>query len=1215
MLKKNINHFATKSQVAEKVGEKERIEKLKKTFQQAWDCGFRKFIPCEGKRPDINAINQFLREQFGKGLKELGINLYEIAELVKKEGKEEEWKSFLERCIIEGKNLASYGGYQEGLNTLLYYIDIDDKENQGKKRDEKLQLILDKFPELKNSLIVETGSGYHIWFLSDVELANCNKKGIELRGKGQYVLFPFSIHPSSGKIYEIKSGSVDNLVKLSKAVSLSEAISQGFIEIDGKNIERGITEKTITEKAGAKTKTETETKTGTGTGTGANFSFLISDEKYEWLKEKLKEKHYELWKVLEFGYEGESVFVGQKKEFDRSNYEIALARALFEICYQEGLYLRYSDDEIKQLVASFLERIPYYKVFGNREITKVRERGEKYLIRTIEKAFNFFQKKLPLTDYLRGEIERFASSCIREFFERVLKDNGEFFEGVHLNLVPGAGKTTALINHIVQLKREGKIGGEAKQRVILVFLTKELAGEVRGKLEKEGVRVLFLKGRDSENCLQFSNEFRRRLADMGGNHSFYCNFVCEMRNKCDYMNQQKKVQAIKGILRGQSEYIDFGLSEIADVIITTYDYFCEWYELLLSISKIVVFDDVVPQAKAIEVPNTEIVRTYKLIQQNYERLKNLKFQVDKVLNVLDNLKNDNLKEVIDFDDNELRKILEEVLSLREQDIEKIPNFHIAELLGYIKRFGIVKSQDGKSFIYYKFKQFERRFHSLWLGWTKRSDLIQLALPKTISFKVVEKNVDVVYRNVIDIEIENVPEATFRNLKKEKAVREVISLVKRKIEEIQKDKKILVAVPSEIEKEIKRLVGGRENISIIHYWGSETKGVNKFEDYDVAILVALPIPNVYQIRARNRFLNQIAEEKGVELIEDIATDVKEHIWQIINRLRVFRKDYKQVKVYVIGKFEGKNNTIGFAVKKFLSSFQDDDEQQQNQIERLGVGYEVYKETGGVIPKILCFEKQAKKIGYCSSEAKIFLFDLKNRFPYFSFLPADDGSIYKEYASNIKAYYKVCKTLQKLEQLESKRMKVLELRIQRKGKRNEVEMDIVKTEIWGVVGDLDEFRKKLYEKTGILIYAVVGDDGKEQKILDNWTFEKIKELELIKERFNKLNHLPPVSIEHQATDEQPKQIRLTPQIKEKLKIKLKLIDEYQKAIEVGLKQNKEIQKKYNELKAEYERRLQNDKNKTLMDYQDLVLGFAELLEEIWAEHNAKKLISKLGAYDTS
>jgi hypothetical protein len=97
---------------------------------------------------------------------------------------------------------------------ILYYIDIDDKENHGKKKDEKLQLILDKFPELKNTLIVETGSGYHIWFLSDVELRNfSNRKGIELRGEGLYVLFPFSRHPS-GKIYEIKSGSVENLVKL-----------------------------------------------------------------------------------------------------------------------------------------------------------------------------------------------------------------------------------------------------------------------------------------------------------------------------------------------------------------------------------------------------------------------------------------------------------------------------------------------------------------------------------------------------------------------------------------------------------------------------------------------------------------------------------------------------------------------------------------------------------------------------------------------------------------------------------------------------------------------------------------------------------------------------------------------------------------------------------------------------------------------------------------
>jgi hypothetical protein len=40
-----------------------------------------------------------LKQQFGKTLKELGINLYDIWELVQKEGKEKEWKSFLERVL------------------------------------------------------------------------------------------------------------------------------------------------------------------------------------------------------------------------------------------------------------------------------------------------------------------------------------------------------------------------------------------------------------------------------------------------------------------------------------------------------------------------------------------------------------------------------------------------------------------------------------------------------------------------------------------------------------------------------------------------------------------------------------------------------------------------------------------------------------------------------------------------------------------------------------------------------------------------------------------------------------------------------------------------------------------------------------------------------------------------------------------------------------
>jgi hypothetical protein len=64
-----------------------------------------------------------------------------------------------------------------------------------------------------------------------------------------------------------------------------------------------------------------------------------------------------------------------------------------------------------------------------------------------------------------------------------------------------------------------------------------------------------------------------------------------------------------------------------------------------------------------------------------------------------------------------------------------------------------------------------------------------------------------------------------------------------------------------------------------------------------------------------------------------------------------------------------------------------------------------------------------------------------------------------------------------------------------------MDIAKEEIWGVVGDLEEFRKRLYEKTGILIYAV-NKEGEEIRFEDSWTKEKQKELERIKEGFNRL-----------------------------------------------------------------------------------------------------------------
>jgi hypothetical protein len=1199
----NINHSEKENQVAEKVKENERIENLKEAFHKAWEQGFRKFIPCRDKSPDVKSVNQFLKQQFGKSLKELGVNLYDIWELVKKEGKEKEWKEFLERCITNGRNLALYGGFQEGLNSYLYYIDIDDKENQGKRKDEKLFVILEKFSQLKNSLIVETGSGYHIWFLSDLELRNFNRNSIELRGEGMYVLFPYSRHPD-GKVYEIVSGSVENLV-------LVKLDSVQFIDVlFNKESKQEITE-IRTAKAEVK---KTKTKIG--------FSFAISDEEYEWLKKKLKERYYHLWKILELGYEGESAFVGQKRDFDRSRFEQALARALFEIYYDEGKYFEYSDDEMKSNVAGFLERIHSYKVFGRKEKTKVQERGEKYLSATVEKAFDYFQRRLNLTDYLREGVQKFALDWIRKWFESVLsnKSNNQY-EGLHLNLVPGSGKTKGLVKVISEFVKGGRIG--SKTKIVLVYPTKDLADEVRKDLEAEGVRVLFLKGRDKDNCLQFSNQFRRRLAEMGGNHAFYCKFVCELRTRCDYMKQQEKVKAIRGILQQQSEYIDFGVSEIADVIITTYDYFCEWYELLLSISKIVIFDDVVPTVKEVRVPVSEIVRTYGLIKQNKDSLRG--FQVDKVLEVLENVEKKRKGKIdfdfdFDFDDDvpkELKEILEYLLSFSNQDIEKIPNFHIAELLKYIKRFGVVKTEDGKSFIYYKFKQFDRLFHSLWLCWTFRSDLIQLALPKSIKLQVVEKRADIVFRETIEIELMDKP-ATFTKLKDKRNLKEIIDIL-RDILKKEKEKKILIVVPSEIEGETKsslqqQNISIEQNISIIHYWGSETRGVNKFEDYDVVILVALPIPNVYEVRVQNRFLKKLAEKKGVELKEDIASDVKECSWQIINRLRPFQKKdkNKKVKVYFVAKFSGKNNQIGSAVKKFLFSFKEEEEEgEENQILGLyEIGRKFYSYMKGLIPKLLFFydkkrEIELKEIGGCSSEAKGFLWGLKGRFPYFPYILSDDGTIKKEGPKDRdkRRYYKVCKKIQKAEKLEFKIFKILYLKIQRKGRRKyDVEMDIGRTEIWGFAkdGDLDEFRKMLYEKSGILIYAVINEDGKERILNDYWTQEKIKELELLKERFNKFNILCSI---HQQQEIQQFKTR-----------NIKKTEEYDKVIEEGLKRRKERLEK---LLEEYRSRRENEKDKDLLDYPDIAIEICEIFEEIWAEHNAKKLISKLGAsdYDTS
>jgi hypothetical protein len=1244
----NINHSEKKNQVAVSFGE---LERWFKEFYSAGCLNF-EIIQKNDKRPLSKKAHLKLFGLSDEKISELlkqGINDKEFGKLVSSGlvSREKYFSAFME-AIRRGYNLAVVCGRMEnfadtGKIRYLIGIDIDvdghlrqrfekelkekgdkfgefpeDKEllkEINQRRNELLQKILQRFPFL-DFLIVKSGTGYHLYVILEVSeqfidwLENTKTKGkfYGIRRQNEYFLLAGS-RRSENVRYEYYSGKLSILSdeNLAKELVL-------FCANDGKVVEfQEIKEsKTIITRPAKPTKAKL--------GLGANFSFSISDEEYEWLKEKLKERYFHLWKILELGYEGESAFVGQKRDFDRSRFEQALARALFEIYYDEGKYFEYSDDEMKSNVAGFLERIPSYKVFGRKEMTKVRERGEKYLSATVEKAFDYFQRRLNLTDYLREGVQKFALDWIRKWFESVLSnESNNQYEALHLNLVPGSGKTKGLVKVISEFVKGGRIG--SKTKIILVYQTKDLAEEVRKDLEAEGVRVLFLKGRDKDSCLKFGDQFRRRLAEMGGNHAFYCKFVCELRKKCGYMMQQEKLRAIKGIFQGQSEYIDFGVSEIAEVIITTYDYFCEWDEILLSISKIVIFDDVVPTVKEVQVPVSEIVRTYELIKQNKDRLRG--FQVDKVLEVLENVEKKRKGKIdfdFDFDDDvprELKEILEYLLSFSNQDIEKIPNFHIAELLKYIKRFGVVKTETDDGFIYYKFKQFDRLFHSLWLCWTFRSDLIQLALSKSIKLQVVEKRADVVFRETIEIELMD-KSATFTKLKDKKNLKEIIDIL-RDILKKEKEKKILIVVPSEIEGETKSAlqqqnISIEQNISIIHYWGSETRGVNKFEDYDVVILVALPIPNVYEVRVQNSFLKKLAEKKGVELKEDIASDVKECSWQIINRLRPFQKKdkNKKVKVYFVAKFSGKNNQIGSAVKKFLFSFKEgevEEEEEENQILGLyEIGRKFYSQMKGLIPKLLFFEDkkreiELKEIGSWSSEAKGFLWGLKERFPYFPYILSDNGTIKKEGPKDRdkRRYYKVCKKIQKAEKLEFKIFKILYLKIQRKGRRKyDVEMDIGRTEIWGFAKDedLDEFRKMLYEKSGILIYAVINEDGKERILNDYWTQEKIKELELLKERFNKFNIL--CSIQEQQEIQQFKTRNI------------KKIEEYDKVIEEGLKRRKERLEK---LLEEYRSRRENEKDKDLLDYPDIAIEICEIFEEIWAEHNAKKLISKLSYYDTS
>jgi hypothetical protein len=1095
IIKKNINHSENENQVAEKVGEKERIEKLKETFHKAWDFGFRKFIPCEGKKPDVKVVNQFLRGQFGKNLKELGINLYEIAELVKKEGKEKEWKSFLERCIIEGKNLASYGGYQEGLNTFLYRIDIDDKENQGKKRDEKLQLILDKFPELKNSPRVETGSGYHIWFLSDVELPNFNRKGIELRGEGLYVLFPYSRHPS-GKVYEIKSGSVDNLVKLdsNSAIELREFLGCG-------DKKQRVKKEVKTEVRLISRKIEGERKEGERKEGKKEVPESVLAE----VVNLFKKKHPVLYKILTCGYEGEKRYQGGKDGLNRSLLEDDFANAVREIVKENGLYFEYDWLDIFYAVHFYLTGGKYKIIRGNDVIeieAKIQERDERYLnhIKTSVEGCGWVSR----LDFQRQKIRGLNEREIEDWIK-----NG----GVKILQTPvGSGKSTTALRLIAELKKKGEKQGT------FVYVCKDKTNlEEKEKIaDKLGLKWREFRGRDETNCKAFQDGSRLKLLEQGLPALDYCLYYCAFGGECRKLGYLGDFEVLKQL--GKAKYSEY------DLIFTTYDFAIERQDKLYRITDKLIVDDVDVVVKDEKVSFQEIRRSYEMLNQYEKELIGAGFQqIDKVKEVL--LKLGKKLDVADFSVVGLKDIFEWIYEQKNE----IPCFKIAGLLKAIKEGRAYLEPDGYGF--YELKKFRKNFDVLFLGATLNDELIKKALKKeqlkklkitkdygltnlkvsyhdvkvATSYGGYERKRDEFWREVYPKVKQEIEQALLQG--KRKVIFTYQKMEKELADKIRNDFKIEVWTSDDLEQYLKVAKEIPDNVKVVitHHWGSETKGVNLFESFDKANFLCLPIRNITGFQ---KF------KKALGLSETtISDDCFNELWQSIGRLRAFNKP--SVEVSIIANWQSK---IAKAVRKKLERFELKEEDGEEKIdekinELFNKASKTLQEMGGIQLWDLIGNKETL-LGKARQEAisylKLVVKDLGEHFIF-----SDKGEIWflkpkkgkYEFERAFLNDLKRCRGL-KLYQFEGWRFNFQRRgggRIKKKGKI--VEMNIRKISFLAYVQDVELYRKKLWEKKRILIYKAYEMEKKVDTEIsyegDNLTKQKLNEMKEIVSTFNHIS----------------------------------------------------------------------------------------------------------------
>lgn len=120
-----------------------------------------------------------------------------------------EWKKYQTEKYIGDFDPNQNGAVLCGISSgNLVVIDLDNKE---------LIKVFDDWEKIKKeTLVVETGKGYHVYIkpkgkLPEISIRTINEVGqrIDIQSHGTYVLIAGSIHPDTGKEYKIISSTLD----------------------------------------------------------------------------------------------------------------------------------------------------------------------------------------------------------------------------------------------------------------------------------------------------------------------------------------------------------------------------------------------------------------------------------------------------------------------------------------------------------------------------------------------------------------------------------------------------------------------------------------------------------------------------------------------------------------------------------------------------------------------------------------------------------------------------------------------------------------------------------------------------------------------------------------------------------------------------------------------------------------------------------------------